>query len=40
MDVVNNKIIDILKHKEDIFEKKIFNDNYNDNDEDNQFTYS
>ena len=25
MDVVNNKIIDILKHKDDIFEKKIFN---------------
>ena len=40
MDVVNNKIIDIIKHKEEIFEKKIFNDNYNDdNDEDNQFTY-
>ena len=25
MDVVNNKIIDILKHKDDIFDKKIFN---------------
>ena len=37
MDVVNNKIIDILKHKEDIFEKKIFNVNDND---DNQFLYS
>ena len=38
MDVVNNKIIDILKHKDDIFEKKIFNIN-NDNDN-NQFIYS
>ena len=38
MDVVNNKIIDILKHKDDIFEKKIFNTN--DNEDDNQFTYS
>ena len=37
MDVVNNKIIDILKHKDDIFEKKIFNVNDND---DNQFIYS
>ena len=37
MDVVNNKIIDILKHKDDIFEKKIFNIN---NDNDNQFIYS
>ena len=37
MDVVNNKIIDILKHKDDIFEKKIFNVN---NDNDNQFIYS
>ena len=37
MDVVNNKIIDILKHKDDIFEKKIFNINDND---DNQFIYS
>ena len=37
MDVVNNKIIDILKHKEDIFEKKIFNVNDND---DNQYLYS
>jgi len=37
MDVVNNKIIDILKHKDDIFEKKIFNIN---NGNDNQFIYS
>ena len=37
MDVVNNKIIDILKHKDDIFEKKIFNVNDND---DNQFISS
>ena len=40
MDVVNNKIIDILKHKDDLFEKKIFNINDNNNDEDNQFLYS
>ena len=39
MDVVNNKIIDILKHKDDLFENKIFNTNDNDND-DNQYIYS
>ena len=38
MDVVNNKIIDLLKHKDDIFEQKIFNNN-EDND-DNHFIYS
>ena len=39
MDVVNNKIIDILKHKDDIFEKKIFNIN-EDDDNHNRFIYS
>ena len=39
MDVVNNKIIDILKHKDDIFEKKIFNIN-DDDDNNNRFIYS
>ena len=41
MDVVNNKIIDILKHKDDIFEKKIFNINDDDDDDNNnRFIYS
>ena len=40
MDVVNNKIIDILKHKDDIFEKKIFNINEDDDDNHNRFIYS
>ena len=39
MDVVNNKIIDILKHKDDIFEKKIFNINEDDDDNHNRFIY-
>ena len=39
MDVVNNKIIDILKHKDYIFEKKIFNIN-EDDDNHNRFIYS